>query len=111
MVIQLLDRKEYDSYSYSLTLHGLGILNSTYKIHKMSRSSLASVPDTMKVCGVIVNSKIEFKDSTKIRYTGLLNSRLDAEYSRELTYIKLHHTFENGTKIHFYFEKMTEKNN
>jgi hypothetical protein len=111
MVIQLLDRKEYDSFSYDLSLYGLGILNSSYKIHKISRSSLASVPDTMKVWGVTVNSKIEFKDSTKIRYTGLLNSRLDAEYSRELTYIKLHHTFENGTKIHFNFEKMTEKNN
>jgi hypothetical protein len=99
------------NFEYNLRFFGRlygGILYSKYKVQKTAKSTLLTIPDTMKVWKVTVDSKIKFNDTTKVKYTGLFNSTLDAEYCREYTYIKLHHTFENGVKIHFNFEKMTE---
>jgi len=87
----------------------LGELNSTYKVMPLIKSTLSSITDSIKVWKVEASSKIQFEDSTQQYYTGNLNSILDAEYCKEYTFIKLHHTFENGVKIQFDFEKMTTK--
>jgi hypothetical protein len=92
------------TYMTSLTIYGMGIFkqkNEITCIHEISFNSLQ-----IKAWRLFVTSKGEIKKHYEEEK--IYNSTLDAIFTKEYGFVKLHYEFENGIKIQFDLKKVVE---
>ncbi|MDY0281511.1 MAG: hypothetical protein RBR35_13235 [Salinivirgaceae bacterium] len=91
-------------YHFQLRIYGVGIFHQIY--------NATILPDTIlfgrqvKMWELHVPSTGEIKERFVAK--DMFNSTLDALFTREFGFIKMHYTFENGIRILFDLEKVVE---
>jgi hypothetical protein len=107
MVYSLLN-DSIEVFNSNLKIYGFGKGISNIQVQPLKKSSIESVDAQIKTWEVNVTTYYEFNDIL-VKKLPIYNSTLDAEFCKEYGFIKMHYTFENGIKIQFDFEKMTEE--
>ena len=95
-----------------LRLPGFGVIFHKFEIKPLEMPSIKNIEKNVRIWGIQSNSKIEYTNEYTKEYNNqfpIYNSTLEAEFSKEYGFIKMHYTFENGIKIQFDFVKMTEE--